>query len=179
MHDFSLAKRLDPCRTLPHTIFVLLPLSPRSVSPSAPHLLIVRLHGLGVRQTGRLGRWGGWHRAAGPRLPPEGTLGADTSINLQETSVPRLLHSSSSLSRPVLSLIFPRRRKAILSPEQNSQITNTCIFPSLLHFNMPPISVSLSQSSIYLSVLVFVFSLNLFLFLSLMLGHKLCSFLFV
>lgn len=71
------------------------------------------------------------------RLPPEGRLGSDTSINLQETSIPRHTSpasspscSSSFLSSPVPCLLFPRRRKICLSLEQKSQITNTCIFLS-------------------------------------------------
>lgn len=72
------------------------------------------------------------------RLPPEGGLGSDTSINLQETSIlcyttaSSFSCSSSSLSPSVPCLLFPRQRKTSSSLEQSSQITNTCIFLSSL-----------------------------------------------
>lgn len=69
--------------------------------------------------------------AARRRLPPQGVPGSDTSINLQEMSIP--CHTppsccSSSLSPPVPGLLFRCRAKTCFSPEQKSQITNTCIF---------------------------------------------------
>lgn len=100
-------------------------------------------------------------RAARRRLPPEGRLGSDTSINLQETSIPRHTPtsspscSSSSLSRHHPLSAVPQAEENLLVPRAKEPNNKYLYFPLLPTWSILICHGFLSQLSIGLSLLVF------------------------